>query len=198
MSANQRIKQAWQSDADEAAVPPSLDEARRRAGLFHRRIRQRNAVEYAAGLLVLLIFSGYAWLLPSPSARLGAVLIILGTFSMMWQLRRRGSSLAPPSAEAGLQPILLHQRDQLVRQEKALSSIVTWYLLPFLPGLLIMMLAPILDHGRAALVSLGWRQWSAMAVAPAVFAAIWWLNRRAAGQMSKQIEAIDALLDEGH
>jgi hypothetical protein len=197
MNPKDGIRQAWQASGADAAPAPAFDQVRGGADLFHRRIRRRNAIEYAAGIFVLLVFSAYAWWLPSPAARAGAMLIVIGNFVVAWQLRRRASAVPPPEAEAGAQPILVHQRAQLARQRDALASIFTWYLLPFVPGLAVMMFAPAFDRGPSALATLSWAGWMSIAVVAAVFGLIWWLNRRAAARMQAQIEAIDALLDEG-
>ena len=178
------------------APPPTLDKVRDSADRLYRKVRRRNALEYGASVAVVLIFSAYALFLPAPTVRLGALLVVLGTFVMVWQFHRRASAVAPPDASAA-QPILVHQRAQLARQRDALASIFTWYLLPFLPGLFVMMFAPALDGGPGALAGLGLGYWLSIGMVTLVFAAIWWLNRRAANGLREQVEAIDALLDEG-
>jgi hypothetical protein len=193
---NHDIKQAWQAEVEPTA-PASPQQARQDAERFARRIRRRNAIEYGAALLVLVIFSAYALFLPSPAARVGAAMILVGNLVVAWQLRRRASALPLPGAEAGMQPVLVHQRAQLARQRDALASIFAWYLLPFLPGLVVMMLAPAFDRGPAALAGLGWRYWLSVAAVPAILGLIWWLNRKAATRLARQVETIDAMLDEG-
>ena len=195
MNPSDGIKQAWQASAEEAP-PPTLDKVRDSADRLYRKVRRRNALEYGAAVAVVLIFSAYALFLPAPTVRLGALLVVLGTFVMVWQFHRRASAVAPPDASAA-QPILVHQRAQLARQRDALASIFTWYLLPFLPGLFVMMFAPALDGGPGALDGLGLGYWLSIGMVTLVFAAIWWLNRRAANGLREQVEAIDALLDEG-
>ena len=195
MNPSDGIKQAWQASAEEAP-PPTLDKVRDSADRLYRKVRRRNALEYGASVAVVLIFSAYALFLPAPTVRLGALLVVLGTFVMVWQFHRRASAVAPPDASAA-QPILVHQRDQLARQRDALASIFTWYLSPFLPGLFVMMFAPALDRGPAALTGLGLGYWLSIGTVILVFAVIWWLNRLAARSLHRQVESIDALLDEG-
>ena len=195
MNPSDGIKQAWQASAGEAE-PPKLEQVRDSADRLYRKVRRRNALEYGASIAVVLIFSAYALFLPEPTVRLGALLVVLGTFVMVWQFHRRASAVTPPDASAA-QPILVHQRAQLARQRDALASIFTWYLSPFLPGLFVMMFAPALDRGPAALCGLGLGYWLATGTVILVFAVIWWLNRLAARSLKQQVEAIDTLLDEG-
>ena len=190
------IIQAWQASAAEAPLP-ALDELRSGANRFHRQIQLRNRVEYGASVLVVLCFTAYVFLLPDPIARIGAALVVLGTLLVVWQLHRRASPVDVPAVEAAL-PLLAHQRMQLVRQRDALRKVWLWYLLPFAPGLAVMMFGPTLARDPGALLHMGWDNSVSMLVIAAVFAGIWWLNRRAANKMQKAIDEIDALCGEGN
>jgi hypothetical protein len=185
---------AWQASVDEAPLPVLAD-LRSSADLFYRRIRLRNRVEYGAAALVILCFGAYCFLLPSPIARIGAFLVVLGTLYVVWQLHRRASAIAPPPAEAAL-PLIAHQRAQLVRQRDALAKVWLWYLLPFAPGLAVMMLGPTVARGPAALLHMGWGNILSMLFMVAMFAGIWWLNRRGAKMLGKAIAELDALRGE--
>lgn len=192
MSESDRARRAWQASADDARLP-ELDAVRAGADLFYRRIRRRNRIEYVASAFVIICFSAYALFLPSPVARLGALLVVIGTAFMAWQLHRRGSAVAPPDAGGSL-PLLAHQRSQLVRQRDACAGVFRWYLLPFLPGLALMVLAPPAGQARGAFPPLDPGQLIAAAVVALVFAGIWWLNRLAARKLQRAIDEIDALV----
>jgi hypothetical protein len=185
------LKQAWKASIGDHALP-DLETVRAGADHFYRRIRLRNAVEYAASVFVLICFSAYACFLPSPAARTGAALVVLGTLIVVWQLHRRGSA-APPPERAAAQPILVHQRAELARQRDALASIFTWYLLPVIPGLLVMTAGPQLEHGAAGLLDMPKWLWSRLILPTAVFTGIWLLNQRGARLLQKKIDEIDAL-----
>jgi hypothetical protein len=183
--------EAWQASVSEAPLPPLAD-LRTGADLFYRRIRGRNRVEYGAALLVILCFGAYCFLLPSPIARIGAFLVVLGTLFVVWQLDRRASAIAVPPAEAAL-PLIAHQRAQLVRQRDALASVWLWYLLPLVPGLAVMMVGPTIASGLAGLLHMQRGQVFAILAAILVFGGVWWLNRRAARMLGKAIAELDAL-----
>ena len=179
------IRHAWQASGGDTPLP-DLAQLRAGADRFHRLIRRRNAIEYAACLLVVAFF-GYGALsgaIKDPIAQVGAGLIVLGTVFVAWQLHRRASAVEPPQ---GLMPILVHQRAQLVRQRDALASVGRWYLAPFVPGLTLMILAPGIRHGIGTLDA---GAWIALAVNLALFGGLWRLNRRSARQLQRAMRRI--------
>ena len=195
MTPDETVKQAWQASVSDAPLP-NLEAVREGADRFYRLIRRRNRIEYAAAALVVPCFTAYVFLLPSPVARIGAALVVLGTLVMVWQLHRRATASPPPAAEAAWLPLIVHQRAQLARQRDALAKVGRWYLLPFLPGLALMVLAPAVESGPEALRSFSAGDLMSIAVLALVFLGIWWLNRRAARKLQKAIDELDALARE--
>lgn len=191
MSSPDAVKQAWLASAAHPLMP-DLEAVRAGADRFHRRVRWRNGTEYAACALVVLCFSVLAALLPVTAMRIGAVMIVLGTLLVAWQLHRVASS-APPLERAGAVPVLLHQRAQLARQRDALASVFTWYLLPVIPGFVVLLLGPALQQGVSGLAHAPLKIWIVLIVAAAVFAGIWLLNRHGAARLQKMIDDIDAM-----
>jgi len=195
MSTSDPIKRAWQDSVTHAVIP-DLDKLRSDADRFYRHVRRRNLIEYAASVVVVACFTVIAFKAPLQVTKLGAVFVVLGTLLLVWQLRRRASAVAPPSAESAL-PVLVHQRAQLVRQRDALASVGLWYLLPLAPGMGLMMFAPAFEHGPGVLLTMRWRDIVSMAFIFAVFGGVWWINLRVAGKLQKAIDEIDALIGEG-
>jgi hypothetical protein len=191
MTPDETVKQAWQASVSNAPLP-TLDAVQAGADRFYRLVRRRNRIEYAAAVLVILCFTAYTFLLPSPVARIGAALVVVGTLVMVWQLHRRAAPTAPPAAEAAL-PLIVHQRAQLVRQHDALAKVGRWYLLPFVPGLALMVLAPAVENGLQGLRHFSPGDLVAIAILALVFLGIWLLNRRAARKLQKAIDELDAL-----
>ncbi|MCW3837043.1 hypothetical protein ACFQ1E_13210 [Sphingomonas canadensis] len=188
---NDPLRHAWQASGD-AALPP-IDRVRAGADRFHRIIRRRNRVEYAACAFVILFF-GLRGLTGAgdPVTRAGALLVVLGTLVVAWQLHRRAPAVAPPAA-AALEPVLVHQRAQLARQHAALLQVGRWYILPLVPGMALMMLAPALIGGLGAMPPF---QWVAIAISTAIFGMVWRLNIRAARGLERAIADLDALAAE--
>jgi len=184
-------KQAWQSTVA-VGGPLPLDQLRAGSDRFYRLIRLRNRVEFGACILVVIVFTAYAFLLPVETVRIGAATVVGGTLVVAWQLHRRASALVPPE-EALAAATLAHQRAQMVRQRDALGSVFFWYLLPLIPGMLLMMFGAMIEHGVGIARNFRWTEWVSLALAPAVFAGVWWLNRRAARKLQEGIDKIDAL-----
>jgi hypothetical protein len=194
MTASDPIKQAWQTSVTEAQLPP-IEEVRAGADRFFRQIRLRNRIEYGAAAFVVICFTVYVFMLPSPVARIGAALVVAATLFVVWQLHRRASAVAPPEVEGTL-PLLVHQRAQLGRQRDALAKVWLWYLLPFAPGMGLMIFAPAIERGPAVLRDIPWAGWVTFALTWLVFTGIWWLNRLAARKLSRGVDELDNLLGE--
>jgi voltage-gated potassium channel Kch len=183
------VKQAWQASVEIAGTPP-LKEVRAGADKFYRAIRWRNLIEYAACAVVVVSFGAYAFTLPTLLQRFGSALVVLATFYTVWQLHRRGSAEAPEMA--GTMPLYAFLRAQLVRQRDALKAIFWWYLLPFLPGMALLM-AGSLDAPDTHPDGASWRDAVGLAVMAAIFIGVWWLNQLGARKLQKHIDEIDVL-----
>jgi hypothetical protein len=182
-------KQAWQASVAIAGAPP-LEEVRKGAEKFYRFVFWRNAIEYAACVIVVAAFTAYVFLLPMLLQRIGSAMIVAATLYVGWQLHRRASAVPPETA--GTMPLYLFARAQLVRQRDALRAIFWWYMLPFLPGL-VLLLAGSMYAPDTHPDGPGWRDAVGASVVAAVFLAIWWFNQRVVRKLQKHIDEIDAL-----
>jgi hypothetical protein len=104
--------------------------------------------EYLAAVVVVF---GYGWMLwrgPSAAARTGAGLIIAATLFVCYRLYVHGS-VASLRTDLGMECSLDFYRAQLERQRDLLRSVWLWYLLPFAPGFMVLLVARALaqpDH----------------------------------------------------
>ena len=179
------VKRRWQ--AQSFTLPQrTAEDFLAETTAFQRRIARRNLREYVAGAVVVAGFCFYIWWFPYWVTRLGAVLVVLGTLVVMWQLHRRAASRAVPEDFAV--NCLQFQRTELARQRDALRTVWLWYLGPLVPGLAVFMWS---IQGRSArpidlLVDL------TMLTA---FAAVAWINRWGAAKLQRQIDALNALAE---
>jgi uncharacterized membrane protein YecN with MAPEG domain len=180
-------KTLWAQQPAEGA-PMSVEVLRERSNRLEKKIRLRNLIEYIAGGIVVVVFAGYALFLPDPMVKLGSVMIVAGVLYAMWQLHRRAS---PRKADPALTATAFH-RAELLRQQQALEGIWLWYLGPMAPGLLVFILGPSFLHPPESWVAV----LIALSCCSAVFGAVWWLNWRAARQLRREIERLDALARE--
>lgn len=184
------MKNLWQSQPTE---PPRIrpEELRRKMNNFERRIFWRNVREYAAGAVVIAIFGYYEWRFHALLVRLGSGLIIAGTLYVMYQLHQRAST-RPAPADLGLSTCIEFHRKSLERQRDALRTVWSWYLLPFVPGLAVLVIGSIVSQW-AAQGHLVINSFVSTGIMAAIFLAVWKLNRRAAGRLQTQIDELDAL-----
>lgn len=186
-------KQAWQASVATAGAP-SLEEVRKGASKFYRYVKWRNRVEYAACIVVVVAFSAYVFWLPHLLQKIGSVLVVVATLYVAWQLHRRASAVPPE--KAGTMPLLLFARAQMVRQRDALRSIFGWYILPFLPGLALVMTGNAQAEPRSGT---GWPNLAealALVVMLGMLGFVWWINQLGARRLQKHIDELDTLMGD--
>jgi cytochrome c oxidase subunit IV len=180
----------WQNQGPGPAPPP-LEEIHRKAGKLHSQIFWRNIRESVVSALLVPYFGYCAWTARLPLAQVGNGLMVAGLLYMVYQLHRKASSAAAP-ADLGWKSCVAFYRAELERQRDALLSVWKWYLGPLVPGLATILAgASIAGFHRSTLIGM-------VAILPAgLVALLFWgvgrLNRKAAGQLQKQIDALDAL-----
>jgi hypothetical protein len=184
-----QLQSAWQSQPVEPRRI-SLDEVRALATTFQRRIWRRNAREYVASAIVVIVFGVVALWVPEAVLRVGFGLLALGAAAVGLQLFWRGGSRPLPTFDGSVRQTMLFHRDELTRQRALLRTVWWWYLGPWLPGMVVV---------------LGWRLGRAMrsehesvvptllaiSVVVAVFVFVGWLNAFAAKKLQVRIEALD-------
>jgi hypothetical protein len=183
------LRHIWQNQPVEDP-PMDLEKIRRKARQFEKRIRNRNRREYIAAIVMLVVFSCYIVIFSDLLIRVGSGLIIAGTVYMVYQLYKRSSPETLP-ADFGLTASLAFYRSELARQRESLRSIWSWYLAPFVPGLLIFNIGLMRKQGPGLVLAIALAL-NAVVVG-GVFGGIWWLNRRAAERLSRQIAELDDL-----
>ncbi len=187
-------KQAWQASVEIAGALP-LEDVRKGAHKFYRRIRLRNTIEYISCAVVIVAFTYNFFVMPGILHKLGSAALVAAAIYGAWQLHRRASPVAPEMA--GTMPIYQFVRGELARQRDALKTIFVWYILPFLPGLALMLVGNGLDPKIEAAGPPIWQRWVALALMVAFIAGIWWVNQLVARRLQRRIDEIDALTGAG-
>lgn len=181
------LQQLWTQQKQEPFTMTTADLTRRSAR-FTSTIRRRNITEYAASALVIGVFGWMAWLIPVPAVKAGAVLIILGALYVCWKLHTLAGADAPDTAV----PLADFHRAELLRQRNALAKVWSWYLAPFVPGLLVflggVMFSP--DTGMPLMAQFtGFA--GALTFTAFIFGFVWYLNQLAVKALDKQIAELD-------
>ena len=183
----QELKRAWKQQPTSTL---SLSSAELEAGArrLRRGVRVRNAIEYLASLLVVVICIGYAIEFDGPLMRSGAILAALGSVVVMFGRHRHASSRALPPASTGL-AWKDYQRAELVRQRDALRSAWRWYVLPLVPGLVVFRLGVETEFAHSAAFAHGW---IVNGVLAAFMLAVVALNAWSARRVQRRIDALEA------
>jgi hypothetical protein len=124
-----------------AMLPHDLQQRSRE---FEKNVRRAN-LELLLGVLILVFLGWRAAIAEPVSDRVAGGLIIAAALYITYQVFKRGSAGAvPPEADLSSLPALY--RSRLERRRDALRSIWSWYVLPFLGGLMIFALRVPLAH----------------------------------------------------
>lgn len=198
-SASASLGNLWQGQPTEPArISP--EDFRGRMQKFERTIAWRNIGEYLASAIVVIVFGFYAWKFPTLALRIGCGLIIAGTLYVVYQLHQKASS-KPAPAEWALTNCIEFQRRQMIRQRDALRSVLTWYLLPFVPGMFVFLLGLfqfvmgiVRSAGRPFPMGIALASFAFIALCiTVVFFVVWKLNDWAAKKLQVQIDELDEL-----
>jgi hypothetical protein len=182
------LRNLWQSQNVEN-TPMTLEQIRQKARSYQRKIRRRNAVEYAAIAATSVFFAWTIFRIPLAGMRVGAALCILGGWYVAYQLHRRAWPRIAP-ADLALANCTEVYRGELVRQRDFLREIWRWYLGPLIPGLAwLIAAAGAANPGRLPHV---WPFLAGYALAIALaFFLIGRMNLKAAGKLQERIEELD-------
>jgi hypothetical protein len=172
-----------------ARVPPPLSHAtlHEHARLFQRRIWWRNAREATVGVGVLVVNVKALWHSPTQLDAAAKLLLIAGIVFIVGYLYFRAAPRAvPPDADS--RALLDFHRAEIARQRDILRAVPWWYLMPFVPGLLV----DAVDNWQTsgALVFVG------MALVAALFYFVWRLNVWAAQWLDGELHKAEALEGE--
>jgi hypothetical protein len=188
------LRALWRDQPTPPVTAEITPEAlRERAAKLARQSRRRNVRETVAGGLGAAATAWVGWVVPIPLAQIGCALLVLGTIWVLVVLWRRGRARPAPAPTAPTAEHLAHLRAELARERDLLGSVVSWYLAPLVPGLVLMPLGMILEVAKRAPAAWAWLTmliWIACGAIAMV--AVAWLNRRKSRQLAREIEALDA------
>ena len=168
--------------ATTAPPPLSLDTLADHARRFQRGIWWRNPRESLACAVVLALNAPGLWQAETTIDRAGKLLLIAGVAFIMGFLHLRAASRAVP-VDADVKTIWQFHRRELARQRDILRAIVWWYLMPFVPGMVVMAFSKRPASVPAAFVG--------MLVVVGVFALIWRLNLWGARWLDGELQKVD-------
>ena len=179
------VQKLWQDQPVEGVKMP-IEEIRRRAGKFERRVFWRNVREYLSSAVATGMFAYFFVEDHRILARIAYVLFVAGILWVVVQLHRRGRVRTVPSS-LGAAPSLTFFRGELERQRDLVGSVWSWYLAPMVPGFVL--LTAEMAHRMPFPASLGSIVLMDGGVA-VVFYIVWRLNLRAARCLQRTIDQL--------
>lgn len=191
MSEFDPLQKLWTQQSQEPFVM-SLADVHLHAQRFQSRIRSRNLIEYAAAAFVIIAFSWMMVSMPAPIVRAGAGFIVLGALYVCWKLHQLGRAATRSELDAGAQSWAAFHRAELTRQRDALRTVWSWYLAPFVPGMLVFLAGVSFTPANPAPLPVRLGVFLAgLGIMAGVYAAIWVLNAMAAKRLDADIAALD-------
>jgi hypothetical protein len=182
-SPTNRVQEIWQCQPVEG-IKMSVEEIRKRATRFEKKIFWRNVREYVAGAIAIVLLGYYIAVSRNLLDRSAFALLIAGMVYVMYQLHRRGAAKSMP-ASAAVGPSLEFYRSELKRQRDLTSTVWSWYLGPFVPGMVASVIASAAHdwHPRhLAVLTLCY------GLIAAFFVFVWRLNARGARCLERMID----------
>jgi hypothetical protein len=184
---NNPVQEIWQSQPVEV-TKMSVEELRRRAGKFERRIRWRNIREYVASLIATGLMAYFYIGANDVASRVTFALFIAAMLWIVVTLHRIGSAKRTP---LDVDTLTTHQfyRADLERQLAVVKTVWWWYLAPMVPGMIGCSVSYIMKPHHAA-------AWAGLALMNALFIVsfygVWKLNMRAARCLERMINDLNA------
>jgi hypothetical protein len=196
---DQDMMNVWRNQPVER-IEISLGEIRRKSRKLQKRVLWRNLREYAAGIIVIAAFGFYIPVFHTALISTGCGMIIAATLFVAYMLHKRGAARNTPT-EAGFSTCVDFHRKELERQRDLMQSVWSWYLLPFVPGMIVFLCGlfvfTIAQPNAPAHLGTIVLTFALMTAGIAiVLVGIGILNQRAAGKLQREIDTLDGLEKE--
>jgi len=180
------MQQLWQQQPAEG-IHMSIEEIRRRAAKFEKRIIWMNAREYFAGAIGMALMGFFLVRDHDNLSRIGFGLTMAGLAYALLHLYFKGRP-GTASEQVGVQCANFFL-EELERTRKLVDNL-WWYLGPLVPGLVVLTIAPALANPQPAVLL---RLAIVDLFIAGAFVLVIRLNKRAARCLQKQIDELRSL-----
>ena len=183
---NHLMQQLWQQQPVEG-TRMSVDEIRKRASKFEKRIVWRNAREYVSGGIAIFLFGYFFFHAHDMLTRIAFGMLIAGMAYVLLYLYRKGGTTGAAAVETG-KPCADFFLAELERQRDLINNL-WWYLGPLVPGMVMLSVSSFLAHRHPQSL------WVLAAVDVSIVALSYLiirLNSRAARCLQRQIDELRA------
>ncbi len=156
----------------------------KRSDKFQNQLANLRAREHVAGIVVLVVFTIYFFIVGNAIIQAGCALTILADLYSMWHLEQRLRRTRGAMQGLGESCIAFH-RQSLVNHRDTLHSVWRWSILPLLPGMVVFRWGVAMEAGRI--------DWWTNAAMVLILTAIYALNVYAARHLQREIDALPGL-----
>ncbi|MDE1150089.1 MAG: hypothetical protein PW843_26345 [Azospirillaceae bacterium] len=189
------LQTLWQSQKQEIDAM-TLNDIKAKAARFEHLVRHRARWQYGSAALSILLFCTYVWFMPGWMLKAGGALEMLAVLYTLTQIPRR----APPKATvADGRPVevvdayrgaLIHQRDEM-------TAVWRWYLLPYVPGIVLMAAGSgVAIHGGGDIGTAYAILALALTIAALCLVVVWLASLLGAARLQRRIDDLNHLLAE--
>lgn len=180
------VQELWQSQPVEV-TKMSVEELRRRARQFERKILWRNIREYVASLIAAGLMAYFYISVNDVASRVTFALFIAAMLWIVIALHHMGSVRRTP-VDADTLTTQQFYRAALGRQLAVVKNVWWWYLAPMIPGCMACTVSYVMKPHHAG-------AWAGLLFMNALFAvsfyAVWKLNMRAARCLERMIHDLN-------
>jgi len=184
------VQKLWQSQPVEV-TKMSVEELRRRAGKFERKIRWRNIREYVASLIAAGLMGYFYVSAHDTASRVTFALFIAAMLWIVIALHRTGAPKPTPLDQDTVTTQRFY-RSELERQLHVVKQVWWWYLAPMVPGCIACTISYLMKPHHAAM-------WAGLAFMDGLFItsfyAVWKLNLRAARCLERMIDQLNGVAE---
>jgi len=142
----QELKKIWQeSNAAQEKInihsPQLLSNMDQELKRFERRINKRDRREIIVAILSIFYLIYVVFSTSDNFRKIGAILLILYVLFVIYKLASVRNKKPPFGITQSLKDQLINYRSYVLQQQKLIKTVLYWYLLPMLPGLIFLLIS---------------------------------------------------------
>ena len=178
------------NSSGQATTSFDIEDIKRRAEQFQGKIGSRNLLEWLAAAFVALWFGHSALTTENTTLMVGGWMVVAGAIGIVVFMVLKGRVQVSLDPNSDPRAFAQAYAEALLAQARLLRTVPIWYLAPLGAGMLTLLAGFFSESGGDDPIL-----WLYSALVVAVFAAIAWMNRRAAGKLQAEAETLLAQLD---
>ena len=182
---DEQLKKLWQTantnkDIFTINPPKIIIEMNTKIQQFEKDIKNRNKREIIVAMLLIPVSIFFAVTIPFTLSKIGAVVLLCSCLWIIYYLKSNS-----PTKEMNMQLSLKEQlqthKEHIQKEKQILENVLVWYMLPIILGLILLSAGRGIDRGF----------FIQLFILFIVAIGIYFLNKKAANEMTPLIEEID-------